>query len=173
MQDYKTLSFSSELPYPSIEIKEKNSFYGKCMLDNIGGANSEMSAISLYFYNNLISSTYPDVSYIFHKVSIVEMHHLELFGKIALELGEDPRLWAYCNRCSNHCYWTPNYNQYPTILSALLKHAIQNEHAAIQKYESQILQIKDCCIIENLKRIILDETLHIELFETLYKEHCC
>lgn len=65
----------------------KNPAYAKAMLDNIGGLNSEMSAISLYVYNNLILEEKKEIAAIFHKVSIVEMHHLEIFGKLALLLG--------------------------------------------------------------------------------------
>ena len=53
-----------------------------------------MSAISLYVFNHLITEYNPDVSAVFHKVSIVEMHHLEIFGNLAQQLGEEPRLWT-------------------------------------------------------------------------------
>ena len=43
--------FSDPAPYPSIEVCEKNRMYAKAMLANVGSCNSEMSAVSLYFYN--------------------------------------------------------------------------------------------------------------------------
>ncbi len=48
------LRYTADLPYPPIKVEMKNPAYAKAMLDNIGGLNSEMSAISLYVYNNLI-----------------------------------------------------------------------------------------------------------------------
>lgn len=166
----KNLAFSAELPYPSTEIKIKHPLYGKAMLDNIGGCNSEMSAVSLYFYNNLITNSYKDISDIFHKISIVEMHHLSIFGTLAYQLGENPRLWTYKNR--NLFYWSPGCNKYPTRLNSLLINAINDEHAAIEKYENQIKYIKDSVITANLKRIIMDEKIHIDIFQKLYKEYC-
>ena len=88
------LRYTADLPYPPIKVEMKNPAYAKAMLDNIGGLNSEMSAISLYVYNNLILEEKKEIAAIFHKVSIVEMHHLEIFGKLALQLGEDPRMWT-------------------------------------------------------------------------------
>ena len=89
------LRYTADLPYPPIKVEMKNPAYAKAMLDNIGGLNSEMSAISLYVYNNLILEEKKEIAAIFHKVSIVEMHHLEIFGKLALQLGEDPRMWTH------------------------------------------------------------------------------
>ena len=86
--------YSSDAPYPPIKAESGNPAYARVMLDNIGGSNSEMSAISLYVFNQLITGYNPDVSAVFHKVSIVEMHHLEIFGKLAQQLGEEPRLWT-------------------------------------------------------------------------------
>ena len=46
--------FKDTSPDPVVRVQEKNHLYGRMMLDNIGGFNSEMSAISLYVYNNLL-----------------------------------------------------------------------------------------------------------------------
>lgn len=166
------LLFSSEQPYPPVEVQECNPLYGRLMLDNIGGSNSEISAVTLYFYNNLVVNSHDDISYIFHKVSIVEMHHLEIFGKLAFQLGENPRLWTYKNKSKKLFYWTPGYNKYPMELSSLLLNAINGECTTVEKYENQLKIIKDANIIANLKRIIEDEKLHIDIFQKLYKEYC-
>ena len=39
--------YSSDAPYPPIKAESGNPAYARVMLDNIGGSNSEMSAISL------------------------------------------------------------------------------------------------------------------------------
>lgn len=38
-------------PYPPIQVKGKNAYYARLMLSNVGGRNSEMGAVSTYFYN--------------------------------------------------------------------------------------------------------------------------
>ena len=160
----------SDAPYPPVRAETRNPAYARVMLDNVGGRNSEMSAISLYVYNHLILEDRPDISKIFHKVSMVEMRHMEIFGTLACQLGEDPRMWTHygCNKQ----YWSPGYNQYPKNLPALMLNVIDSEKAAISKYQHQITYIRDENITENLRRIILDERLHAELFEQVFAAYC-
>lgn len=162
--------YSSETPYPEIKANGKNPAYGRVMLDNLGGANSEMSAISLYLYDNLITGCRKDVAAVFHNVMIVEMRHLDIFGKLACLLGEDPRMWTHCG--CKMTYWSPGYNQYPGDFSALMLYAIDSEKAAISKYEHQISYIRDENITESLRRVIMDERLHVEIFERIYAAYC-
>ena len=46
------------------------------------------------------------------------MHHLEIFGRLSLQLGANPRLWTYV--MNRTVYWTPSYNKYSMDLSTLL-----------------------------------------------------
>lgn len=169
MRNINDISYSLDSPYPPIQVCSPNRIYAGWMLDNLGGSNSEMSAVSLYFYNNLITDSHEDISYIFHRISIVEMHHLEIFGQLTLQLGGNPRLWT--QRGSNFAYWTPGYNNYPTLLPPLVKNALQGELAAIQKYERQIASIRDDNIVENLERIVEDEQIHVEIFREIIEEY--
>ena len=57
------------------------------MLDNMAGNRSEMSAISLYTYNQLITDEHKEIAEIFHKISIVEMHHLLYFWYFGQTIG--------------------------------------------------------------------------------------
>ena len=121
------------------------------MLDNMAVNRSEMSAISLYTYNQLITDEHKEIAEIFHKISIVEMHHLYIFGTLARQLGADPRLWT--SRHNRAVYWSPGFNQYPKALPQLIEHSLQEEQFAVEKYTKQINVIKDEVIIHNLKRI--------------------
>lgn len=160
---------ASPLPYPPICVQEQNHTYGQAMLENFAGCASELSAVTLYFYNHLITCQYEDLSAVFFKTSIVEMKHFKIFGALALHLGEDPRLWSRNN--SQTCYWSASNLPYTFQLASLLCNAIHNEAETIKKYESQIKQIRDPYIIENLKRIILDEQIHVNLFQGLYAKY--
>jgi bacterioferritin len=147
-----------DLPYPSVQAGEVNPIYARAMLSNMGGSISEMTAVSLYFYNSLvIRGQYKQFASCFNFISIVEMHHLDIFGELALQLGADPRLWN--KRNFRYVYWTPAYNQYPREIKAL-----------IRKYSKQVKSIQNPNIVENLKRIILDEQLHIKIFENMYEQ---
>ena len=170
MPDDSKFTFSAETPYPEIHIHTQNMSCARWMLDNLGGVNSEISAVSLYFYNHLIiDEEYEEIRNAFHQISIVEMHHLDIFGQMALQLGENPRLW-FVNR-NRKIYWSPSFNQYPTELSHLMHHDLDGEMAAINKYENQLCRINDACVAENLRRIILDEKLHVHVFEQLISEY--
>ena len=157
------MKFQSSEPYPPINCSIKNSMYARIMLDNMAGNRSEMSAISLYTYNQLITDEHKEIADIFHKISIVEMHHLRIFGTLAKQLGADPRLWT--SRHNRAVYWSPGFNQYPKELPHLIQHSLQEERFAVEKYTKQLNVIKDETIINNLKRIILDEELHVKILE--------
>ena len=84
--------YAHQSPYPPVCIKEQNPLYGRMMLDNMGGQESEMSTIGLYIYNSIfLTSDTARIAEIFKNISIVEMHHLKIFGQLADQLGESPR----------------------------------------------------------------------------------
>ena len=71
----------------------------------MGGQESEMSTIGLYIYNSIfLTSDTARIAEIFKNISIVEMHHLKIFGQLADQLGESPRLWTH--RQNRMFYWT-------------------------------------------------------------------
>ena len=61
--DITTFHYSDHIPYPPVKVDGKNPQYAAAILSNIGSCNSEMTAVSLYFYNSLSTiTTYPNVS---------------------------------------------------------------------------------------------------------------
>lgn len=163
--------YMDETAYPEIQVCRKNQDYAFAMLGNMGGCTSEMSAISLYFYNSIIlEAPYEEIKRVFHKIGMVEMHHLNIFGRLSEKLGAEPRLWNV-----NHgrfAYWTPQFNKYSRKIDILLKNAYKGELDAIDKYTRQLSWIEDRYIQENLERIILDEKCHLKIFESLYEKYC-
>lgn len=162
--------YAHQSPYPPVCVREKNPLYGKMMLDNMGGQESEMSTIGLYIYNSIFLSSDADrIAEIFKNISITEMHHLKIFGQLAKQLGESPRLWTH--RQYRMFYWQAGYINYYTDLPKILHSALNGEKQAVLKYERQCRQIRDEHISKCLKRIILDEELHIEILESLCKKY--
>lgn len=163
--------YADTAPYPKIEVSGQNRAYARAMLSNIGSCDSEMSSVSLYFYNSVITEEYGgNIAECFHKISMVEMHHLDIFAKLSYLLGADPRLWIPGKR--GPIYWSPACRQYPKKLPELLEYAISGERKTIEQYRQQALWIKDDCICAMLERIIKDEELHIKIFHELYMEFC-
>ena len=97
------------------------------------------------------------------------MHHLEIFADMCTHLGVDPRLWD----CQNDFleYWSPGYNVYPRQMNIMLENAIKEEENTIRIYQSQIACIDEPIIQDVLNRIILDEQLHIHIFQELLDEY--
>lgn len=163
--------YAAPYGYPPVKVCRQNPAYAKMMLDNVGGLNSEMTAVSLYFYNHLVLDEYKDAAEAFKRISVVEMHHLAIFGHLSMQLGEDPRLWTQCG-CRKK-YWSPSYNNYPVCICPLLKNALSGELAAIRKYEAQCRCIEDKGITDCIRRIIEDEKIHVEIFEKLAQKYGC
>lgn len=155
-----------DLPYPPVQTESRRKKYAYAMLSNLGGRISEMSAVSLYFYDNvLLQAKNASYAWVFHQVSIVEMRHLHIFATLACQMGLDPRLWS--KRKQGKTYWTPAYNCYSRKPRDVLKYAIQSELSAIRKYSRQAETICDANIVANLNRILLDEKHHVELFRRM------
>ena len=60
------------------------------MLDNMASQNSEMSAVGLYFYNNLITMGHREISDAFHFIGIVEMHHMQILQSLQCNWAKIP-----------------------------------------------------------------------------------
>ncbi len=156
-------------PYPPVRAEGRNPRYGAAMLDNMGGNCSEMSTVGRYLYAQMVTAGMPEVAEALRELSIVEMHHLHIFGTLAVQLGMDPRLWSV--RQGRRCWWSPEYLQYPRRLGPILQYALREEQAAIRKYENQLRWIRDGSIVEQLRRILQDEQIHVELLTTLWDSY--
>ena len=154
--------YSVNLPYPKVNVKDKNSKYIDLILLNFSSSISEFSAITQYTYHE-ISYIYknPEVSKILNGISIVEMYHLKLLGEILIQLGAEPGYWIDNKK--------KNYDL--SSLKHILEIDINSEKEAIKQYKETISKISDENINDILKRIILDEEIHIQLFLDLYKKY--
>lgn len=154
--------FKVNLPYPEIKVKGKNPTYAKIMLQNYAGIVSEMSSVCQYTnHEQRILKDYPEISDTLRHIAMVEMHHLQMIGLIACELGADLRFWS--EKKGKHQYWSPKFVHYEKTPQQMIKVNISDEKAAISQYEKSIAEIDDSNVTASLKRIILDEQLHIKI----------
>lgn len=163
-------SYTAPGPYPEIRAEGKNRRYGQAILSNLGGSVSEMGSVARYLYGRVTQEGRPEVAECLGHIAVVEMHHLSIFAQLARQLGEDPRLWSPFR--GGRRYWTPEYLRYPRRLDQLLRYSIDEERNAIQKYSQQLLWIRDGSVIENLRRIIADEEVHLEILTGLLESYC-
>ncbi len=155
-------------PYPPVCVDGPNFAYACEMLSNMGDTVSEMSDVSRYFYISIVAKKqFSSIATCFHHISIVEMHHLNIFAELALLLGADPRLW--CGRKRKR-WWSPSFIGYPREIRALITESIKAEKAAIRKYSKQATNIFDVNIVAILNRIILDEESHLKTFSEMCQQ---
>ncbi len=157
-----------DLPYPEIRVEEKSERYADLLLQDYAGEVSETTAVLLYSYQHFekfaLNKTF---SKIIEEISIVEMKHLEMLGKIIKLLGKDP-IYMACESIGNNCIlWGANNVNYATDLNKMLKIDILAEKRAIRNYQIHKDMINDKYIKKILDRIILDEKRHLEIFNRL------
>ena len=154
--------YKSNLPYPEIKVEKENIEYAKLLLYPYAGIVSEDTATHLYMYQSFILDK--KISDTLKNIAIVEMHHLELLAKTINLLGLKPEYKA------NDIPWTTNYVNYNNNLKDILKINIESETLAIKNYNNLIEVIDDKYIKELLKRIIIDEEIHLKIFKELLNQ---
>lgn len=160
------LVYRAQEPYPEVRAERRDRRYAEAMMDNVGGGNSELTAAGLYLYDSWVTEEPPEVSEALREISAVELHHLEIFATLTRQLGEDPRLWG-CYQGRKH-WWMPGNLPYQRRLGPLLRMAVREEKASIRKYRAQARWIGDKNVVENLKRVVMDEEKHLVTLGMLY-----
>jgi len=153
--------YSDPSPYPEIKVTAPNKYYAKIIMDDYAGRISEFSAISQYLYHKFsMSSQYSELAEIIGNISIVEMHHMEMLAEMIQLLGYEPLFQNSAN-----IPWNAKYVYYGKDVCDQLRGDLKSEVEAIHIYEQNIKVIKDPYIQDVLKRIILDEKVHVKIFE--------
>lgn len=166
----KNKRYYVKMPYPKPKVEEENAAYGDILLQDYAGAVSELTAINLYAYQHIISEEgFEEYAEIIRGISIVEMKHLELLGETIKLLGVKP---IYINSFApNGQLWTAEYVNYSNYILDMISEDIESETKAILSYQEHIDLIEDKYIIKLLKRIIIDEELHLKIFKELYEKY--
>jgi bacterioferritin len=163
------LIYKSDKPYPKILINDKNSEYAMLLLSLFSGQTSELTAINLYTYQEIISDKYKEI---FKEIAKVEMHHLEILGTMIYKLGGYP-VYGYYSDDSVFRLWNSSNVKYYKNINDMLKHDISSEEEAINNYYKAISLIDDNNINTVLYRIIEDEKIHLKIFNNLYNQKEC
>lgn len=162
--------FMMDLPYPPIQVCEKNLSYANLLSIDYCGSVSELSAITQYINNeNRLSCQSCSIAKTILGIAMAEMMHLQKLGELIFLLGGNVDFTAkYCN--GRKRLWTPEYLTLPQNPEKMILADIESEKAAIHQYEMHINMINDCDVTAVLKRIIRDEEYHIMLLHALLKE---
>lgn len=156
--------YASPEPYPAIQISTSNLTYAQLLSTPFSSAKSELTTITQYIYFNwVLEQSSDEISHLFLQIAKVEMHHLNLLGQLITALGGNPVYRSYpYNRPT---FWNSGVLQYQCHTEKALHLSIASEYAAIEDYRHLSKLIQDSTIIAVLQRIILDEEVHIQLFQ--------
>ena len=163
--------FASKAPYPEIKVIKQNKMYADLLMDDNSGEVSELTATLQYMYHSFIlKDQYDDLANLMEKTAIVEMLHIEALSAAIVALGARPvyKTGSYLKPK----YWSAEAVDYGKDLCDQLKSDLNSEYLAIRKYREHISRIEDPNIVALLKRIILDEEVHVKLFKAAIEKYC-
>lgn len=156
-----------DLPYPPIQVKEKNQGYANLLSMDYCGAVSEMSAITQYINNeNRMSSEQCPMAKMILGIAMAEMIHLQKLGQLIYLLGGRIDFVARQPNGKQNM-WNPSYLTLPENVQKMLWADIESEKGAIHQYQMHMNVIKDRCVNAVLARIIKDEEYHITLLKSM------
>ena len=151
-------------PYPTIAVKAPNLVYAQMLSSAFASAESELTTITQYLYFSwVIAPGDSDLGTMFRKISQVEMRHLNMLGQLITALGGNPVYRSYPFK--RPIFWNSGMLQYQCNKEKALHISIAGEQTAIDGYQHLSKLIQDSCVTDVLQRIILDERIHIQLFQ--------
>ncbi|MCI8575676.1 MAG: hypothetical protein HFI09_04315 [Bacilli bacterium] len=155
-----------DIPYPKIVVKKKDPETARMIMHSYAGDVSEDTAIHQYMFQSVVlQNSAKDVALILEKIAEVEMRHLKMLAELIRELGVYP---IYLDPIvDKHEFWSAKYVNYEADLKEMLLLNMEAEKQAILQYNSLIHVIESDEVKIVLKRIVLDERLHLEIFEKL------
>lgn len=157
----------ADLPYPPMQVKQKNRRYAELLSMDYCGPVSELSAITQYINNEnrLFQQSCP-VARTLLGIAMAEMIHLQKLGELIGLLGGNVDFVAK-QPGGRQKMWTPAYLAIPEQSIEMIRADIESEKGAIRQYVMHIKEINDECVNAVLARIIKDEEYHIMLLQAL------
>lgn len=166
------MKFHAEGEYPIPKVEQPNIEYANILKQNYTGNISELTTILLYiFQHNVVESIDKEIATAMRQIAIVEMHHLELLGKTIALLGVKPSYKIRNSMTGNLMPWTADNINYTINIKEMIEYNIKEEKENMKNYTEAITKINDPFVQKLLKRIILDEQIHIKFFETLKEKY--
>jgi len=170
-KSHKRGQYSDPSPYPEVKVLSPNLNYAEILMDDYAGVVSEFTAISQYLYHYfLFKQIDKELGELLENVSITEMHHMNILADTITKLGGNPLIRG--SNSTHRNFWSGKFIYYGTNLCEQLKADIDAEYKAISEYQKHICYIADSQIQAILQRIILDEKVHIRLFNQALHKFC-
>lgn len=151
-------------PYPPLEVEGPNPQYARMLGMDMAGNRSEMTSITQYLYHSWMLPEFDNAEETLRRVAMVEMHHLDMLGTLIEKLGGNPKYMAVQNR---PVVWNGGMVTYNRTPAMAIRDDMVSEQMAIDNYRKQLLIIRDAHVAAVIRRIIMDEEIHLLLFKKL------
>ena len=159
-----SILYASPKPYPAVQVSAPNLTYAQMLSMPFASAKSELTTITQYTYFNwVLEPDWADLAAVYQKVAQVEMRHLHLLGQLITALGGNPIYRSYPYK--RPAFWSSGVLQYQGNKEKALHISIAGEQEAVESYRHLSKLIHDSGVTAVLQRIILDEEVHIQLFQ--------
>lgn len=159
----KCQQYELNLPYPEVTGGNEPRAV-ELLKEDYAGIVSEMTALCQYMFQHLLlTENGSPFAKEMECIAITEMRHKEMLGKAILRLGGTP-IYA-----TTTTYWCANYVDYVEDPKRMILSDIKSEYAAIYNYRCHIQMIPNTSVKQLLERIILDEEMHIRLFNEMLR----
>ncbi len=154
-----------DLPYPSLVGIEKDVKSAMIISSAYCTMHGELNAIMQYFYHYLKFKSLGDeqTAEIIMGISVAEMHHLQILGELLDKLGVNPVFTKVPPYMYNY-YSTAGVSYSVTPIKMLIDD-VSGELLAVKQYEKMANTLKNERISAIIKRIALDEELHVKVLK--------
>lgn len=154
-----------DLPYPNIDDVAVDKKSAAIISPSFSGGHGELNATLQYVYHHFNFSEQKDGenAEILMSIAVAEMKHLELLGELLIRLGVDPiytRFPPYKND-----FYTAAGVSYSKTPQKMLLDDVTAEMLAIKDYSKMLLELENEKVAAVIKRIILDEELHLKVLK--------
>ena len=160
---------AADAPYPPLEVNGPNHQIVRMLAFDLASDKSEMTSVTQYMYQGwALDRAFAGIARTLERLAKVEMRHMQILGKLIRMLGGDPRYAAL--RRGRPVYWNGGMVSYSRSPKPMLLDSFHLEEAAIETYRRQIAVVPDEGVSITLKRIVLDEEVHVRLFEQYLRQ---
>lgn len=151
-----------QLPYPSVEKFLPDCQSAHLIAPAYCGIHGELDAILQYVYHSFYFNKLGDkeTAERLMGIAMCEMEHFELLGSAILQLGMSPTFTREPEFSSG--FYNSASICYSKTPVKMLIDDITGEMVAVSEYEKMCQKIKNEDLSALIKRIILDEQLHIK-----------
>lgn len=162
------LSVSKE--FPTTEGLSRDCYSAKIISSAYASSQSELNSILQYLYHSFIfkGGGRKQIAEDIEGIAVAEMFHLKLLGETLLALGTQP-VFAQ-NPPAMFNFYSAKFVSYSCNFICMIEDDIRAEQHAVRSYTKMLAMLKNEGVKVIVERILQDEKLHLEKFQSILRE---